>query len=378
MSARPMTVTTAISSAYGRLRCDKDMLELLQVLEELKPAIPDRRVDPAFVRRRACMGDAIRILHERRAVPADASPSSPVTSCDLTLQTASAPLRARVYTPGSAGPHPVVLYFHGGGWVTGSIDADDASARGIAAHANAVVVSVDYRLAPEHRFPAAWEDALAAWQWLLDCAPSLNADGARAALAGEGAGGHLALATALAARDAGLRLPRHVLAISPVTQTSTNTASYLENAVARPLSRAMMVWYFDKLVTFREELRDTRLQLVDADLAGMPPVTLITARIDPLRSDAEKLRDALLRARVPVEWHDYEGVTNGFFGATQVLDQAQRAQAWAGERLAAALAAPVPAPRQRHGLGEITGVLRRLLPDLSATPREPARASLRG
>jgi acetyl esterase/lipase len=354
------------------------MLELLQVLDELKPAIPDRRMEAAFVRRRACMGDAIRLLRERRGIAGGAATSSAVTSCDVTLQTQCGPLGARIYTPGGPGPHPVVLYFHGGGWATGSIDTDDAPARGIAFHAGAVVVSVNYRLAPEHRFPSAWEDALAAYLWVLDCAASFDGDGARVALAGEGAGGHLALATAVAARDAGLALPRHVLAISPVTQTSTNTASYLENAIARPLGRTMMLWYFEQLVTVREQLRDPRLQLVQADLTGLPPVTLITARIDPLRSDAEKLHDALLRARVPVEWRDYAGVTNGFFGAADLVDKARQAQLHAGERLAAALAAPAPAPSQRQRFRELTAWLRRLLPELNAVSPEAARASLRG
>jgi acetyl esterase/lipase len=169
-----------------------------------------------------------------------------------------------------------------------------------------------------------------------------------------------------------------VLAISPVTQTGTNTASYLENAIAKPLGRAMMVWYFERLVTLREELQDPRLQLVDADLAGLPAVTLVTARIDPLRSDAEKLREALLRANVPVEWRQYEGVTNGFFGAGEVVAKARQAQVYAGGRLAAALAASVPAPRQRPGFSDFAAVLRRLLPDLSAAPQEAARAPLRG
>jgi acetyl esterase/lipase len=354
------------------------MLVLLQVLDELKPAVPERRVEAAFLRRRAGMGDAIRVLRERRGLAADAAPSSIVTSRDVTAQTQCGPLGARIYTPAGPAPHPVVLYFHGGGWATGSIDTDDASARGIALHAGAVVVSVNYRLAPEHRFPAAWEDALAAYQWVLDCAASVDGDGSRVALAGEGAGGHLALATAMAARDAGLPLPRHVLAISPVAQTRTNTASYLENALAKPLNRAMMVWCFEQLVPLREQLRDARLQLAQAELSGLPPVTLITARIDPLRSDAQKLQAALVRARVPVEWRDYEGVTNGFFGAAELVDKARQAQVHAGARLAAALAAPVPALPQRNRFRVMATWLRRLLPELQAVSRPPARAGLRG
>jgi acetyl esterase/lipase len=360
-----MTVTTAISPAWNQVRCDKDMQELLRAFERLGAPAFHRRMEPVFARRLPCLADAVRALDRQRTSDASDEAAPQVSTRDLTLQTTAGPLTARIYTPACAGPLPLVLYFHGGGWVVGGIDADDAAARGIAAQAQALVLSVHYRLAPEHRFPAAWEDALAAYEWVLENAACVQGDASRIAIAGEGAGGHLALATALEARQRDLPLPRHVLAISPVTQTSTNTASYLEHAIARPLSRAMMVWFFDKLVALREELQDPRLQLVDADLAGLPPVTLISARIDPLRSDTAKLRDALLRARVPVEWRDYDGVTNGFFNAAALVAKARQAHAYAGQRLAAALMAPAPEPRHRGRFGEIRGALRQLLPQPS-------------
>jgi acetyl esterase/lipase len=201
---------------------------------------------------------------------------------------------------------------------------------------------------------------------VLQNAPCIQGDGSRVALAGEGAGGNLALATAIAARDKGLPLPRHLLAISPVAQTGTNTHSYLENAVASPFGRNAMVWCFERLVTRREQLKDRRLQLVDAELAGLPPVTLLTARIDPLRSDAQKLREALASAHVPVEWRDFEGVTNGFFNAIEVVERAREAHAYVGERLALALAEPEPEQAHSGALGHLTRMFRQVLPDLRA------------
>ncbi|WP_295529789.1 alpha/beta hydrolase, partial [uncultured Pseudacidovorax sp.] len=246
-------------------------------------------------------------------------------------------LPANVYTPQGVGPFPVILYFHGGGWVIADKDVYDAGARGLAKAANAIVVSVDYRQAPEHRFPAAWDDALAAYRWLSQNAASLGGDPVRMALAGESAGGNLAVATAIAARDAGLPAPRHVLSVYPVAQTSLNTESYIENAIAKPLNRAMVKWFVDHLVNSEEELKDTRLSLIDADLAGLPPVTIVNARLDPLRSDGAKLESALRDAGVPVERRDYEGVAHEFFGAAAVLQKARDAMAYAGDRLRTAL-----------------------------------------
>jgi len=365
MSARFMTVTTAISPAFGQLRCDKDMQKVLRTLESLKPVALNKWTRPADARKGTCMADAVRLLRDQNQLPPVDATEPAVSSTDLTLQTDTGHLAARVYTPEGTGSFPVVLYFHGGGWVLGSIDSDDAGARGIAACARAVVISVNYRLAPEHPFPAAWDDALAAYQWLLDHAACIQGDGSRIALAGEGAGGNLALSTAISARDKGLALPRHVFAISPVTQTGTNTHSYLENAVASPIGRNDMVWCLERLVTSREHLKDPRLQLVDAVLTGMPPVTLITARIDPLRSDAQKLQEALVRAQVQVEWRDFEGVTNGFFIAAEVVEKAREAHAYAGGLLAAALAESAPASDRARSAG-ITRVFRQLMPDLRA------------
>ena len=196
-----------------------------------------------------------------------------------------------------------------------------------------MVVSVDYRLSPEAKFPAAWDDSLAAYKWTLANAASIKGDPKKLALAGESAGGNLAVATAIAVRDAGLQAPLHVLAVYPVAQTSLTTESYTAHAMAKPLNKAMIEWFVDKLTTSPANLKDTRLQLVDAKLQGLPPVTLISAQIDPLQSDGVMLEKALKAAGVPVERKNYDGVTHEFFGMAAVVKKAKDAQEYAGQRL---------------------------------------------
>lgn len=384
MPGKPVPVTVAVCTASTQTHCDEDLQKVLKAWEQLHPVQLSRWTEADKLRRSPTLADAVKLLRARNAeagaqLMADAQSASVVEAAvedriaaiatrELTVDGAAGPLPARAYLPAcEAGQQlPLVLYFHGGGGVLGSIDADEECARGIAAHADAVVLSVGYRLAPEHRFPAAWDDALAAYRWLLEHAGTLPADASRIALAGEDIGGTLALATAMAIRDQGLPAPKHVLAVCPVAQTRTNTPSYLEQALARPLSRAMMVWLFEQLVLDPGALHDPRLDLVNADLKGLPPVTLHSAQFDPLRSDAERLHEALSRAGVPVQWQHFGGMTHGFFGTAELVAQARQAQQHAGERLAAALAAPVPpAPRSR-GWRELASSLVQLVPGLGA------------
>lgn len=330
---RPGKVSTAIAKGLGKIRLDGDMLALLKAHEGLKPKAIEK-LDVRAARANPTVADAVQALlrqNQRSTDPAQLAPG--ITSVDATVQGAAGPLPARFYTPAGPGPFPVVVYFHGGGWVLADKQVYDASARAIAQQAQALVISVDYRRAPEARFPAAWDDALAAYRWTLANAANRKGDASRVALAGESAGGNLALATAIAARDAGLQKPAHVLAIYPLTQSSLNTESYLENALAQPLNRAMVQWFLDQLLEDKAQLKDWRLNVIDARLAGLPPVTLISARVDPLRSDSAKMEDALKRADVLVERRDYEGVTHEFFGAAAVVEKARNAQAFAGERL---------------------------------------------
>lgn len=338
-AGQPNPILNAVSNAVAAVRADKDQLELAKCHESLQPKAIEK-LSVAEARQQPTPTDAVMALLRQQGKstrPEDLVPG--VSSRDTTVQGAAGPLPARIYTPQEVGPFPVILYFHGGGWVIADKEVYDGGARGLCKQAQAVVVSVDYRQAPEHKFPAAWDDALAAYRWVLDNASSIGADPARIALAGESAGGNLAVATAIAARDAGLPAPCHVLAVYPVAQTSLNTESYLENAIAKPLNRAMVQWFVDQLVNSQEDLKDPRLCLIDARLQGLPPTTIINARIDPLRSDGTKLQDALSAAGVPVERREYEGVAHEFFGAAAVLEKARQAQAYAGERLRQAFSA---------------------------------------
>lgn len=340
-SGKPNPVINAVSNAVAAIRADDDMLDLAKAHESLNPKAIEK-LDVAEARRQPTAADAVNALLQqqgRSTNPAELVPG--VRTSETTVDGAVGPLPATVYTPEAveaAGPLPVVLYFHGGGWVIADRKVYDGGARGLAKTSGAIVVSVDYRQAPEHRFPAAWDDALAAYRWLTTNAASLGGDPSRLALAGESAGGNLAVATAIAARDAGLPRPLHVVSVYPVAQTSLNTESYIENAIAKPLNRAMVKWFVDHLVRSEDDLKDTRLQLIDADLAGLPPVSIVNARLDPLRSDGAKLEDALNTAGVQVERREYEGVAHEFFGAAAVLEKARQAQAFAGERLRAAFA----------------------------------------
>jgi acetyl esterase/lipase len=332
-STKPDPVKTALANAIGALRADDDMLEVLNTFASLDPDAIEK-IDTDAARVNPTPADAVRQLvieqgrdpHPEQLVPG-------VRTQEIEVPGAEAALPARVYLPEGEGPFPVVLYFHGGGWVIADKDVYDGGARALAKAANASVVSVDYRRAPEHPFPAAWNDALAAYRWVLGNPAKVGGDGGRIALAGESAGGNLALATAIAARDAGLPLPEHILAIYPVTQTDLHTESYLENAIAVPLNREMMKWFFDRVAISSEDFHDPRLNLISADLAGLPSVTLINARIDPLRSDGAKMESALKSAGVEVERRDFEGVTHEFFGMGAVVAKAREAVEFAGQRL---------------------------------------------
>lgn len=336
-NGEPNPILNAASNAIAALRADDDQLELAKAHESLNPKAIEK-LDVTEARQQPTAKDAVVTLLQKRGESADPEVLVPgVTLKRITVDGAVGALPANVYTPAGVGPFPVILYFHGGGWVIADKEVYDAGARGLAKAANAIVVSVDYRQAPEHRFPAAWDDALAAYRWLGQNAASLGGDPVRLALAGESAGGNLAVATAIAVRDAGLPAPRHMLSVYPVAQTSLNTESYLENAIAKPLNRAMVKWFVDHLVNSEEDLKDTRLSLIDADLAGLPPVTIINARLDPLRSDGAKLEEALRDAGVPVERREYEGVAHEFFGGAAVLQKARDAMAYAGDRLRTAL-----------------------------------------
>jgi acetyl esterase len=313
---------------------DPEMKDLLTTLAALGGQ-PIETLTPMEARSQPTMADAVNALLKKRGEDTDPSKLVPgVTAVDATFPAQDGTqLNATLYTPNGPGPFPAVVYFHGGGWVIGNRQVYDASARALAKGAEAVVISVEYRLAPESKFPTAWDDALAAYKWVATNVGSWRGDPRRLALAGESAGGNLAISTAISSAAAGVTRPKAVIAIYPVTQTGTATESYVDSANAKPLNKAMINWFLDKTLNSATDKTDPRLDIIHAKLSLLPPVTIINAQVDPLRSDGAMLEEALKQVKVKVTRKEYEGVTHQFFGAAAVLPAAKNAQSFAAEQL---------------------------------------------
>jgi acetyl esterase len=331
-----MAATPAATPSAAAAPADKDMQAVLDALGAMNPK-PIEKLSAAEARKQPSPADAVKAVLKKQGMSTDPKKLVPgITSKDTTIPGPAGKLPTRIYTPDGAGPFPVIVYYHGGGWVIANKAIYDGGARGLAKEAQAVVVSIDYRQAPEHKFPAPWDDSLAAYKWALANAASIKGDPKKIALAGESAGGNLAVATAVAARDANLQAPLHVLSVYPIAQTGFDTPSYKDQAMAKPLNREMMKWFIDKTVASPKDTSDPRMDLTKAKLAGLPPVTIINATIDPLLSDGAMLEGALKQAGVQVERKVYDGVSHEFFGMAAVVQKAKDAQAYAGQRLKAA------------------------------------------
>ncbi len=243
-------------------------------------------------------------------------------------------IHVRIYTPKTGKvTYPVIVYYHGGGWVIADLNTYNASAQGLSNQADAVVVSVAYRQAPEHKFPTAHNDSYAAYEWVVKNAGSIKADPKRVAVVGESAGGNLACAVSMMARDKGFQLPMHQILVYPIAGYDFNTASYKEADSTIPLSSGLMKWFFDKYLNSSADGKNPMISLVTANLKGLPPTTLIAAQYDPLRSEGEMLSDNLKKAGVDVKYKLYNGTTHEFFGMAAVVPEAKDAQAMAAVEL---------------------------------------------
>jgi len=244
----------------------------------------------------------------------------------------------RIYTPNGEGPFPLVMYYHGGGFVICDLDSHDSLCRSLCAKIGAVVVSVDYRLAPEAKFPAAPKDCYAATCWSVDNASDLNADGSRLCLAGDSAGGNLAAAVALMARDQGGPVARHQLLIYPVTDKNFKTESYRVNGEDYFLTTKTMEWFWDHYLQNEEQSNDPLASPLRAELSNLPSATVLTAEFDPLRDEGIAFADALADAGVEVEHKLFEGMIHGFVSMGGVSDQTEVAIDYLSERARAYLA----------------------------------------
>lgn len=235
------------------------------------------------------------------------------------------PLRIRIYRPKADGPLPLTLFFHGGGFVICGLDTHDNICRCLAARAGTIVVSVDYRLAPEAKFPAAVDDACAALQWLQAHAAEIGGDSARIAVAGDSAGGNLAAVVSQWARRQDITLCQQLL-FYPVTDCSADSASYREFSKGYVLTSEMMRWFIRQYLPDQEAARDVRASpLREKDLSAVAAATIFTAACDPLRDEGEAYAAALLKAGVPVNLQRWPGQIHGFasmLGAIPEADQA--------------------------------------------------------
>ena len=232
----------------------------------------------------------------------------------------------RAYSPGGPGPHPALVYYHGGGWVIGDLYTHDGLWRSITNAARCAVLSVDYRLAPESKYPVAVEDSYAALLWIVANAERLGIDRRRIAVGGDSAGGNLATVMALVARDRkGPRLALQVL-IYPVTDHDLDTRSYLENATGYVLTRDGMRWFWNHYLAREAQGREPYASPLRApSLAGLPPALVITAEYDPLCDEGEAYAARLRDAGVPVTLTRYPGMFHGFVRMTNILDKARTA-----------------------------------------------------
>jgi len=275
---------------------------------------------------------------EQRARMTAGQPEPVAEVKDLQMPGPGGALRLRVYRPSNAPSLPGLVYFHGGGWVRGSLQTADVLCRALANQAECVVVSVDYRLAPEATFPAAAEDAWAATQWVATNAASLGIDPERLAVGGDSAGGQLAAVVALLAREHhGPRLVYQLL-IYPVVDYNLDTQSYRDNAEGYLLTRDGMQFYWDTYLNDPSEADDIRACPLRArDLANLPPALVITAEYDPLRDEGRAYADRLRADGTPAEYREVPGMLHGFAGSTGVLDVGRAAVRQAALTLRAAL-----------------------------------------
>ncbi len=295
--------------------------------------LPPYTLTPAQARNQPTPRDAVLATLAAQGRPASAAVEPVAKVVHRTIPGPAGPLITRIYTPAGQGPFPVLVYYHGGGWVLYDLDVYDASCRALANAAGAVVVSVAYRRAPEHQFPAAADDAFAAYRWALDSAGTINGNPAKVAVGGESVGGNLAAVVSLMARDQKIKLPVHQLLIYPVLDFNFDTPSYHQNANSPFFSRLTSQWVFDKYLRTQADGNNPYVSPLRANLAGLPPATIIATGLGVLISEDSAYAVKLKAAGVPTVYQAYPGTTHEFFSMTPVLDDAKAAVQLAATRL---------------------------------------------
>jgi acetyl esterase len=310
-----------------------DIHALISLASRARGDSLDERADPAEAREQRRAEAAI--VAERPVIP-----MARVEQVEIPSDAGN--MAARLYVPVAPGddPPPLLVYFHGGGWVIGDLETHDSPCRFLAANAGVQVLAVDYRLAPEHPFPAAAEDSFAAYSWASAAADRFGVEPARIAVGGDSAGGNLAAVACLAARDAGVRMPAMQLLIYPVTDTGREHPSRQTFHEGFILTRRDMAYYEDRYLPPGTDRNDPRVSVLRADdLAGLPPAYVATAGFDPLRDEGEAYAQRLQEAGVSVTLGRHPGLVHTFINLTAICPSARAAMLQACGALRMGLAA---------------------------------------
>ncbi|MGO9998627.1 MAG: alpha/beta hydrolase [Acetobacteraceae bacterium] len=305
-----------------RSRWDPEMLTYQAAAEAIAAKFPPVKLEIPLEPHRA-VNDAISLARGARG------PEMAETT-ERWVAARGRRIYCRVYRPRTDRPLPVVVYVHGGGWVWGSVDTHDSAARSLAAAGDVAVVSVDYALSPEAKFPQALEECAAVVRYVASDGATWDLDPTRILLAGDSAGGNLALATALLLRDDGGPKISGIATAYPVCDSRFETASYQEFATGHVLTREKMAFYWSVYLPHEADRSHPLAAPLRADLTGLPPVLIQLAELDVLRSEGEALAARLREAAVPVELEIYQGVLHGFLRATDSVQKARDAVAKAG------------------------------------------------
>lgn len=285
------------------------------LLDQAVDATPIDRLSPEEARR--------NMLTQMEAL----GPPEPVKdSQDRTIPGPAGELPIRIYTPLGDAPRGALVFFHGGGWVIGSVATHDGLCRALANAGQCLVVSVEYRLSPEHPYPAAAEDAYAATRWVSEHAAELKVEPSRIGVAGDSAGGNLAAVVALMARDRGGPSLACQVLIYPITDSDLDTPSYRDYADGYFLTRGVMAWFWNHYLGSQDRAQEPYIApLRAASLAGLPPAFVITAECDPLCDEGDAYAARLEKEGVAVAWKRYPGMIHGFLRRYAALDQGRQA-----------------------------------------------------
>jgi acetyl esterase len=296
-------------------KAEAHMQKVLDALKSLNGK-PIETLSPLEARQQPTPADAVKkVLSD---MGKSTAPEAGVTVKDMSVPVDGGSVPVHIYTPEGKGPFPVMVYYHGGGFVIADTRTYDASPRALAKMAKAIMVAVDYRQAPEHKFPTAPNDAYAAYLWTTQHAAEFNGDPKRVAVGGESAGGNLATVVSMMARDKHAQMPLHELLVYPVVDNDMNNPSYQRNANAKPLNKPMMAWFFKHY--------------------GADPASPYALPMKATSLKGQAYADKLRKDGVKVDYKLYKGVTHEFFGMGAVVPEAKDAEQFAADGLKKAFA----------------------------------------